>query len=600
MRRFSMFVGLVLGLSLVAGPPADAAPQQVTLLHVNDTHSHLAAWGPKDASLDGTLGGLPKAAAIVAAERLSDPQALFVHAGDVMNGDLFFNEYLGVPELQLLKSIGLDALILGNRDFQFGPNLLTGVFAAAWPTGGGVPILGTNLQIPAGHALGAWVTPTLIKDVNGVKVGFLGLTHPKGALAKPKPVVILDPAAVAPAGVTALRAAGAKIVVCVTHFGMDRARQLAQAVPGIDVIVNAHDNAVLEQPEAIARPGGGTTLIVSAGNYYRFVGRLRLSVDGDQVSFVDYALISADADTPALSAVQEAIDELKVGIVARYGDVYHQALAWADQDIVGESDPSKAKRDTPLGNLFTDAYRARTGTDIAIEASGYLGEALPEGPIVGADVFRSMSYGSLAVDPFGQQIVRPWRLTTFRATGAALIGVLEILLDKGGDYFPQISGLRMDYDSRLSALHRILLDTVHVNGHRFVANQLYSVTATEGVYSALLTLGLVVEDPETLPDLAFDAARDLVERRGDLGPAASNRIRDIAAIPGRSGLQAAETLVGPTAAARTRAPIAESTNPPEVRREPAIEPVKSAAATAGTVRKEAGSRPPGTEVRRQQ
>ena len=148
MNRLFMAVGVVFGLCLMAGPPASAAPQQVTLLHVNDTHSHLDAWGPKDARLDGTLGGLPKAAAIVAAERAVDPGVLFVHSGDVMNGDLFFNEYLGVPELTLLKSIGLDAFVLGNNEFLFGPSFLKGVLNATWPGGAGrAPILGTNLVL---------------------------------------------------------------------------------------------------------------------------------------------------------------------------------------------------------------------------------------------------------------------------------------------------------------------------------------------------------------------------------------------------------------------------------------------------------------------
>jgi hypothetical protein len=220
---------------------------------------------------------------------------------------------------------------------------------------------------------------------------------------------------------------------------------------------------------------------------------------------------------------------LKAGIIAKYGDVYHQPLAWADQDITLEWNPHNAKRDTPLGNLLTDAYRARTGTDIALEPFAYIGDPLPKGPIVGADVFRSMSYGNLAVDPLDpeRQIVWPWRLVTFRATGSVLIGVLEMLLSLPPDpYFPQVSGMRFDYNSSFPPSHRILLDTVHVNGHPFVADQLYSVTVTEGIFAAL---GLPVE-AETLSDLAFDAVRSLVTLRGELGPAASGRIRDVAAI----------------------------------------------------------------------
>jgi 2',3'-cyclic-nucleotide 2'-phosphodiesterase (5'-nucleotidase family) len=316
-------------------------------------------------------------------------------------------------------------------------------------------------------------------------------------------------------------------VICVSHFGMDAARALAGSVDGIDVIVNGHDNAVLEQPEAVAQSGGGTTLIVSAGCYYRYVGRLRLQVVGTAVSVVDYALIGADADTPSLTAVRQAIDALKPGIVARYGDVYHQRLAWAAQDIVGEPDPSKAKRDTPLGNLFTDAYRALTGTDVAFEASGLLRDALPRGPIVGADVFRSMPFGL----PDGL-IVRPYRLVTFNTTGSGLIAVLQETIGMGGDFFPQVSGMRLKYDSRLKTRSQVLVDSVLVGDEELAADRLYSVTVTEGVFSVVKDY-MPVLGKATLDTLAFDAARAFVVERGELGPAASNRIRDIGAIPGK-------------------------------------------------------------------
>ncbi len=363
-----------------------------------------------------------------------------------------------------------------------------------------------------------------IKDANGVKIGFCGLT---GAQAT-------DPVVAAKGCVEALRAAGAQVVIGVTHFGMDAARALAGSVPGIDVIVNGHDNAVLEQPEAVAQSGGGTTLIVSAGCYYRYVGRLRLQVDGTAVSFVDYALLGADADTAPLAWVHQAVEDLKGPIVARYGDVYHQQLGWAGQDIVGEPDPAKAKRDTPLGNLFTDAYRALTGTDVAFEASAYLRDALPRGPIVGADVFRSMPFGlPAAVGTPPVAIVRPYRLVTFSTTGAGLIAVLQATIGLGGDYFPQVSGLRLKYDSRLAPGSQILVDSVLVGDEKLVADSSYSVTVTEGVLAVVKTI-IPVLDAVTLDTLAFDAARALVAERGELGPAASNRIRDVGAIPGKS------------------------------------------------------------------
>lgn len=517
---------LIFGLFVSAVHPA--AAQQITLLHVNDTHSHLAAWGPKDRNLDGTLGGLAKAATVIAAEKAKDPAALFVHAGDFMEGDFFFNEYFGVPELQILKQIGLDALIPGNHEFRFGPDFLVQVLQDAWGNSP-VPILGTNLD-PQGHALGSWITPTLIKEANGVKVGFFGLTPPDAAMENPDPVVIRDDInAVSQAAVNALIAGGAQVVVCLSHQCLDAARELASGVSGIDVIVNGHDHAVLKRPEAVDRPGGGATLIVSAGSHYRWVGRLRLFVEGGQVHFLNYRLLSVDGDVPPLPGVKLQIDNLEAGIVSWYGDVYHQQLSRATHEIGMEWDPEEADRDTPLGNLFTDAYRAWTGTDIAIEPFGYMGDPLPKGPIVGADVFRAMSYGNYRTSP--RTFVRPWRLTTFQAIGADLVPVLEVLLYYGGDFFPQVSGLRFRYDSTAAFGHKILPETVYVGDQPIQTGSYYSFTVTEQIYGALAAVfQMPMQNVAVLPTYAVDAVRSFVDAQKKLDDRTSGRIVDVAAL----------------------------------------------------------------------
>ncbi len=512
----------LLGILLAFGLPL-AAAQQVTLLHVNDSHSHLAAWGPKHETLDGTLGGLPKAAAIIAAAMADDSEAIFVHAGDYMHGDLFFNEYIGIPELQILKALGLDAMILGNRDFQLGPDFVVDTLEGAWSTpDDGVPILGTNL-VPGEHPLGGWTVPTLMLSAHGVKVGLLGVTDPKGAMAKPSPVVILSPAGPAQNAVDDLRSAGAQVIVCLTHLGMAKARALASAVSGIDVIVNAHDNAELAEPEPVARLGGGTTYIVSAGHLYEYVGRLRLSVDGDAVTVVDYALMHAVAETAPLDWVQAEIDGLQPGIVARYGDVYRLPLATASSDITAEFRDGKG--DTALGAMYPDAYRALTGTDVAIEAMGFIDDPIPRGAVVGADVFRGMSISIAPEVVDGRQIVRPVNLVTFRSPGASLKSKLQLLLAMGGNYFPQVSGMTIVYDSRAGGA----IVEARIGGVPIADDQLYSVTATKLVYNSLKSVGLVTQDKVELPDLAFDAARAWVQSLGHLVPGAPASIRDLAA-----------------------------------------------------------------------
>lgn len=514
--------------ALLLGAPAGAT--EITLLHVNDTHSHLAPWGPKDLRLRPMLGGLSKAATIIAAEKAADPSALFIHGGDIMQGDFFFSEYLGVYELRLLQQLGLDVMALGNHEFVLGPDFLTAVLNATWPTGGNFPILSTNLDLtdPRVQVLANWVTtdPTLIKDVHGVKVGFFALTTPYDINAIPAPAVLRDDLGdIAEASVAALRGAGAEVVVCIGHLGLDLSEEIAASVPGIDVIVNAHDHVALAIPELV-----GSTIIVSAGEYYRWVGKLTLDVEDGAVTLAGYDLIDVDRRVPELPEVAAVVSSLEDGIVARYGDVYRHVLALAIGTIPAEADPDRPERDTPIGDLWTDAYRFRTGTDIAVEVDGFLDDPLPNGLVVAADIFRVNSNGLPEIDPAaGTMRVPPFRLATFKLTGAQLIAALEAAIFMGGDVFPQVSGMRFAYDSRKLPGERILLDSVRVNGRRLEPDRLYSVTVNERVLKSLPLLGIPAPvDPVVTAQVGYEAARDLIRARVFLLPCPEGRIRDVA------------------------------------------------------------------------
>jgi len=366
--------------------------------------------------------------------------------------------------------------------------------------------------------------PTLIKDVHGVKVGFFALTTPFVINSFPAPAVLrTDLAEVAADSVAALRAQGAQVVVCLAHLGLDLSRQIAEGVPGIDVIIDAHDHATLDEPETIGR-----TLVVAAGEYYRWVGKLTLAVDGGVVSLVDYRLLDVDRHVPELPAVAAVVRSLEAGIVARYGDLYGRGLAIAFGTIPVEADASRPERDTAIGDLWTDAYRARTGTEIAVDVDGYLDEPLPRGIVVGADVFRVNSGGLPDFDPVaGTLRVPPFRLATFKLTGAQLVAALETTIFIGGDVFPQVSGMRFDYDSRRPPGQRVLVDSIRVQGRRLAPDRVYTLTSTEAVVMFLPLLGITAQDPQVRGDVGFEAARDLIRARLVLLPFAQGRIRDV-------------------------------------------------------------------------
>jgi 5'-nucleotidase/UDP-sugar diphosphatase len=533
--RLSIAVSL-LAVSFAAAP-ARAAPKALTLIHVNDTHSHLDAIGPKDAALDGTVGGLWKAASVIAGLRATEANTLLVHGGDLFHGDLFFQMYVGVPELEILTTLGLDAMALGNHEFEWGPGALFLAASTAFPDPAQSPFLSANLDFtgcdpdPAACALQGWVRPSLMREVDGVKVGLFGLTTPYDLIEQPAPLTLradADLFAIAHATAAALRADGAQVVVLLSHLGLALDRQLAASGLDVDVIVGAHDHVALAAPEALTRPQGGVAWLVEAGDWYRYVGVLRLAVDGASVTLVDGGLVPIDASVPRLAAIAPTMGFLEAQMVAQYGDVFHTALATASAPFPRTWDPAHRRRDTATGNLLTDIYRAHTGTDVALEAMGFQDGELQAGPITGEDVFRLLPYGYDPATRLG------FRLATVRMTGAELLKGLEVGVSmiSGSDAFLQVSGLRFEYDSCRPPFDRVDPGSVHVSGHRLDPAATYTATVNEGVLRLLPLFGVAVTDAEVLPspeNLLYVVTRDAIAARGTLDPVIQGRIRDVGA-----------------------------------------------------------------------
>jgi 2',3'-cyclic-nucleotide 2'-phosphodiesterase (5'-nucleotidase family) len=132
-------------------------------------------------------------------------------------------------------------------------------------------------------------------------------------------------------------------------------------------------------------------------------------------------------------------------------------------------------KDTPVGNLVTDAFRSAAGTDVAIQAGGSTAQPLYPGPLVPADLFRVVGYGFNTDNGLG------YRFATFDIAGAALAAGLEIgVSDLSADEFLiQVSGMRYSYDPALPTPGRIT--GVLVNGVPLDPGRVYSVAANEFV-----------------------------------------------------------------------------------------------------------------------
>ncbi len=494
---------IILTFTLIA-LNAFAQTDTITILHVNDSHSTLAAIGPRDQNLEGTLGGIARAASLIGYERSIDPNLLLLHAGDISIGDLFFNSYFQVPELTWMSMIGFDAMAVGNHEFDLTPAALLGSLQNVFPSpSDAFPLLGANIDASAVPDLDQYIYDYTTKDIGSVKVGIFGLITPAtNILSQPSPVLIEDDIEqiMTIAGTTAYilrNVENCDVVILLSHLGVEFDMAVASMVPGIDAIIGGHDHYKYSTPIAVPNPLGGTTWIAQAGSNYLYVGKMLLTVDaGGNVDLLDYSLIPLDENIPEEPSVKAMVSSMIADIESYYGiPFYTQPFGYADAFCKEEAVnlTSLGAHDTPIGNLVTDAFRSMTGTDIAIHAGGSTALPLWPGTFTLSDIFRINGYGFNTVNTLGYQ------LATFKMTGEALWMGLEFGLseiEKNDEYFIQVSGIEYKYDAGKPSGERVVSATV--NGQPLNPSAVYSITASEFVLAILDYTGIPYSDPEIL------------------------------------------------------------------------------------------------------
>ena len=496
----------------------------ITILHTNDSHSHLDAVGPKNCNLEGTLGGIAKAATVIGMVKQTETNVLTLHAGDFSVGDFFFNAYFGVPEIQLMKQIGFDALTVGNHEFDLGPSTLNDVLTAGFENGS-FPVLSANLDLTGYPPLENFIQPYTIKTFGSVKVGIFGMTIPS-PLSNAYPVIIKENVdEITYATVLELQAQGCDVIVFLSHLGSAIDEQLAANIPGINFIIGGHDHYIFTQPVIVMNPENKPVYICQAGSYYQNIGKLKFTVDNGTVTFNNFQLIPVNAQVPAVPEIKAVVDQLKAGITAQYGNVYHTIDGLALKDLNADNELNSLLKDTPMGNLITDSYRNNTKTKIGITANGLIAEKIYRGAVTNADIFRTVSYG------YDETSGLDFKLSTFDIRGSELIKGLEVGLSMIGiddDFFLQVSGMTFKYNPQNPVGGRVILSSVKINCQPLNPVKMYSVTVNEGLLGILTSLGGVeVENVQVLPVTEYKGLRDYIKKIKLLFYSPEGRIKEV-------------------------------------------------------------------------
>ena len=498
-----------------------AQTDTITILHVNDTHSCLAPLGPRTPSLEGTQGGISRAATIIGMTKMTDQNVLTLHGGDVFIGDLFFNEFYGAAEFQLMVALGFDAMAVGNHEFDLTPETLDTALRSSFPPGYGFPLVSSNLILedPAVQPLKDYIFPYTTKQYGNTKVGIFGLLTPETNLfSLPGPAVVdTNIVPIALAMIDSLTSQGCNLIICLSHLGIYYDQELAANIPGINIIISAHDHFRTDQPVEVTNPLGGTTYIVQADAFYKCIGKMKIAVSGSDMELINYELRDLDETIPEEPTVDSTITALIAIIENHFGPVYSQQIGTATDffEEVATNLAENGPHDTPIGNLVTDAYRWKTGSEIGIIVGGSTAQPIYEGPLVAADAFRVVGYGYDTLSGLDFRIVK------FKLTGADLIAGLELgvsMAEYNDELFPQVSGMSYSYNLAKLPFERILY--AEIGGAPLDLQQTYSITANEFLLTALSTmLPINIIDPYLYADSTeFQVLSEYVINKQTISP----------------------------------------------------------------------------------
>ncbi len=284
---------------------ADLARPSLRLYLVSDLAGALEPCGcTKD-----QLGGLDHAAAWMTSERKSAPFSAFVEAGPLFFLDSVLKDERKDQELAKAETLGASLKTLGLTGFSAGQNDWAGGSdeLSALGTECGGPMLAANLG-----ASPAW-RGAVLREVNGVKVGFVGVS----ALPVSMDMKSLAPEDAVRAGVNDLKKQGAEVLIAVVSVGRGEAKRIADAVPELTaVVVGSQSSAGEGNTQAPPAERVGDVVIAQTANHLQTVGVLDLYVRREAGQPLKFADASGLDQSQKRSELSRRIDELHVKIAA--------------------------------------------------------------------------------------------------------------------------------------------------------------------------------------------------------------------------------------------------------------------------------------------
>ncbi|MBT2582858.1 bifunctional UDP-sugar hydrolase/5'-nucleotidase [Planococcus sp. ISL-109] len=429
---------------------------QFTLIQQNDTHGCLELHNELFWSTDGPLlkktGGFSRISRYVKNLKNEKDNVLFFDGGDLFHGTLPLVASKGEAILPILEKMNLDGFVPGNWDYAYGKKQLRQLTES-------LPFPALACNVIDEDTQEGFLKPYVIKELNGINIGVIGLTYPYVDITMPpdfsKGLSFTKGVEEVRESVEALKGQ-ADVIVLLSHMGLPLDVKLVSLVDGIDIVLSGHSHDRIKKP--IIQNG---TYIVQAGSSSSFLGRLDVEFESGEIRDVQYELIEMDEQL-------EEDEEIK-GLVDRLLSVYEKERT----AVIGETITPLHRmtlEEAPMDKLITDAYLAAFESDAAFSHGWRYGHPIAAGPLTLYDL-----HTIIPTNP---------EMFTLELTGEELWNALEHNLEqvyssdpfeqKGG-YVLRSSGLKMTFKPYNPKGHRI--QSLQIAGEGFQPEKTYRIVS---------------------------------------------------------------------------------------------------------------------------
>jgi len=370
----------IIFLLLVTLPAAVSAGNKLTIVHINDTHGQIEPVKAKDGS---EYGGFARVAYVVDSLRTDardrGSMFLFLHAGDALQGPPISNMTGGKLDFELLNEMGLDVMVAGNHEFDFGFKNLEELVEVA-----DFPVISANVTDSNRVPL---FEPCVEMKLGRQKLLIVGLTTRRDEIDRATGGIEIRPDTSIQEVMSTLGYGEKDVIIALTHIGHTVDSFVAERVPDVDLFVGGHSHFYTEQPLEVA-----DALIVQAGAQTIFLGKLEADVKKGKITDWDYELIVLSDSIPQDPVLAEKVQAEAAVIDEKLG----QPIGKTEVALV----PGYAKADDELslGALLAEMLKEETGVDFAFFNMGGVRAQIIPGDISMKDVLTALPFQNTVVE----------------------------------------------------------------------------------------------------------------------------------------------------------------------------------------------------------